>query len=269
MHFDYKRLASSFKLTAHLPILHKSLQLARHSLFKKKIYKPIKLRAKEAYVSFCFDDVHSTAFENGQIILDDFQIRATFYLSLSFLLSGKNTRSEPRFSIKQLEFAHNSGHELACHTFSHLDVNKIESLDKLSDNINKNRQAIEDLPISLNKFKNFAYPYGRVNLGYKNYLSTQFSTCRGTDIGINTQVIDADYLKAVPLYENIIDLKKINALLKETENGGWLIFYTHDVQTHFSNYGCSPFFLQSVITLCLQHKVRISSMEEVLSDIEK
>lgn len=249
--------------------MHGTLQLAKQALFEKKIYKPINLPEKKGYVSFCFDDVHSTAFELGQAILDKHQIKATYYLSLLFLSSFIKSGDEPSFTIEQLRHALLNGHELACHTFSHLDIHKIENLDSLTENIIKNKENIEKLSLGINTFKNFAYPKGHGNLGYKKYLSTQFSTCRGTSFGINTNPIDADNLKAIPLYENSISLNKIEDLLKGTEKGGWLVFYTHDVRSNFSTYGCSPSFLQKVIELSLQYSVEISSVKEIVRLSEK
>lgn len=216
-------------------------------------------------VSFTFDDAPKSAFTLVQNILNAHQIKGTYYVSLSFL----DTFSENKnlYDKEDLLSCRLNGHELACHTFGHVHFNKIKDQSTVETEILKNTQALKKVGIDAT-LQNFAYPYGEQTLIAKKIVSQYFNTCRGINQGINSGMIDANNLKAIKLYEQVYSLDKIYAILEElAKNGGWLIFYTHDVQPDYSKFGCSVEYLEKVINKCVELGVMIKPVNEVALDM--
>ena len=73
-------------------------------------------------VSFTFDDFPRSSLEQGGAILERFGARGTFYTALG--LEGGDGELGPLFRREDLERAAAAGHEIGCHTFSHIDCAK-------------------------------------------------------------------------------------------------------------------------------------------------
>src|SRR5260370_938233 len=74
-------------------------------------------------VSFTFDDFPKSALATGGAILERYGARGTFYASLK--LAGAETILGPMFDEEDIRAAHHAGHEIACHTFTHLDCYRV------------------------------------------------------------------------------------------------------------------------------------------------
>jgi peptidoglycan/xylan/chitin deacetylase (PgdA/CDA1 family) len=95
-------------------ILKVGREAALH-IAKKNAYFPGKYRV----ISFTFDDFPCTAKENGARILEANKVYGTFYVSLGLAGQERNIgRIGTQHEMLELS---QSGHELACHTFSHLN----------------------------------------------------------------------------------------------------------------------------------------------------
>jgi peptidoglycan/xylan/chitin deacetylase (PgdA/CDA1 family) len=149
-------------------------------------------------------------------------------------------------SPEQVRALHDRGHEIGCHTFSHANLKKLsaaETEDECRKNHNLLRRICGDVQLA-----NFAYPYGHITLRRKLQLQKRFDSCRGVIQGINVGTIDLGLLKAVELFNRSLTPEKLQRILRETcDRNGWLIFYTHDVTSRPSEFGCSPSLLRSTI----------------------
>lgn len=215
-----------------------SCRLARHfpsSTVEAHDFGPI--------VSFTFDDAPVSAATLGAPILEDEGVRGTYYLSGGML--GGHSDIQPIMSAAQAHELSERGHEIACHSFDHLDVHR-QSLDGLSADLEKNRRLLTE--VAGTAPTNFAYPYGRVSYRTKQRLQSQFRTCRGIYPGINIGKIDLGLLKAVPLYESgggdEVNLGWIDVAARQ---GGWLIFITHDVQDSPTRFGTQSTQLRAYV----------------------
>ena len=199
-------------------------------------------------VSFTFDDVPSSAFDLAQPILDAQQYKGTFYLSLSFLEADEE--NEDLFNSEQLAGCIANGHEVACHTYHHIHFYQHSDPQFIENNIRRNQEKLHSLGIQ-RSFENFSYPFGEQTKKAKRIVSKKFRTARSIEHGINRDRIDLHNLKSVRLYEQLHSLDTIFSILEDVNrSGGWLIFYTHDVQSDFSKYGCSPEYFEKVVHKC-------------------
>lgn len=199
--------------------------------------RPARVACPGGIVSFTFDDFPRSALTAGGAILERHGARGTYYAALS--LAGRDGELGPMFDGGDLRAAHERGHELACHTYSHLDCGRAETAAILAD-LARNGSAFADL---LDGFApaNFAFPFGGVSLRAKRALAGRFASCRGIGYGLNHGTADLAELAGTRLYADDFDCGRLHALIdRNRELGGWLIFYTHDVAESPSPHGCTP-----------------------------
>ena len=213
-------------------------------------------------VSFTFDDFPETAFETGGAILEKYAVRGTYYVA--FGMSGQDHNQGPIADLALIRETHERGHELACHTFSHLDCSRA-SAGAITDDLRRNAEGFGDLlgfaP------SNFAYPYGRYLLPTKRLVGPRFASCRGTAGGSNCGKVDLAALRGTSIYAPQYDEAALRRLIdRNREMGGWLIFYTHDVAETPSVYGCTPRQLETVVAHAVQHAA-VLPVREVLAHL--
>ncbi len=82
-------------------------------------------------VTFTFDDVPKTACIAGAPILERYDARGTYYIASG--LVGKPSPLGSMFDAEDLINIHESGHEIAGHTFSHLNCAEATRTSLLSE----------------------------------------------------------------------------------------------------------------------------------------
>jgi hypothetical protein len=72
-------------------------------------------------------------------------------------------------------------------------------------------------------------------------------------------------MRAFPPIQREIDRDGVDLTFNEavTKNG-WLIFYSHDVETTPSDYGCSPSLLRHALKAAARRDIPIVSVAEAL-----
>jgi peptidoglycan/xylan/chitin deacetylase (PgdA/CDA1 family) len=232
---------------------------ARHSRSK-----PFALRNTAPLVSFTFDDVPASAFTNGAAILEQHGLRGTFYIAAGTL--GEMAKDWRVIDRDQVRALHDRGHEIGCHTFSHVGVDTLDAR-MLDEECRRNREVLRDLCTGLD-VTNFCYPFGRVSLPRKLQLDERFDTCRGIYEGINAGIVDLALLRVVELYDRTLTRDKLDRLLREARTrNGWLIFYTHDVAKPPSWIGASPRLLRETIEAVQAENIRCLPIREALAAI--
>jgi peptidoglycan/xylan/chitin deacetylase (PgdA/CDA1 family) len=161
--------------------------------------EPLKFETDRLVVSFTFDDFPKSAVEHGATELDRRGWRGTWYAASDF--AGGNNHHGQLFEPSDITRLTEAGHEIACHTRSHLDV-AASKVDTVEQEIAENRAALAamgyagDLPA-------FAYPYGETAPRAKRALSRQFETLRGVQPGINRSRTDRLGLHAGTVYPGV------------------------------------------------------------------
>jgi peptidoglycan/xylan/chitin deacetylase (PgdA/CDA1 family) len=192
-------------------------------------------------VSFTFDDVPRSAATDGATILEQVGACGTFYVAGS--LCGIEKDGRYYASPDQVAVLNERGHEIGCHTFSHVSVAQL-GRERVRCEIQRNEAFIRDICGDVSLY-NFAYPFGDISLACKYQLRSMFASCRGIGHGINCGVLDLALLKSVPLYDRLSNIRQILSYIEENiKKNGWLIFYTHDVDVDARYYGTSIATLQ-------------------------
>jgi peptidoglycan/xylan/chitin deacetylase (PgdA/CDA1 family) len=235
---------------------HVSNRLARHLHAT-----PFRLPGDGPMVSFTFDDAPKSAATIGAPILEEYQAHGTFYISSG--LVDQWCGNWTGVSADDIVGLHRRGHELACHTFSHTRAIDLDAAAMTAET-DKNRRYLSALDPSI-RIENFAYPYGFGAVSHKRQLGRTFRSARGILPGVNSGTVDLQYLRATPLIDLEIDRDAIDRAFDEAvAKNGWLIFYTHDVKTAPSSYGCSPALLRHALDAASHRKMPVLSVAEAL-----
>lgn len=233
-----------------------SNRLARH-LFAT----PLRLAGTGAMVSFTFDDIPKSSVTVGAAMLEQYDARGTFYVSGG--LVGQRSEHWMGASADDIIGLHRSGHEIACHTFSHTRAIDLDAAAMAAE-MENNRRYFGQLDGSI-RLQNFAYPYGFAAVSHKRRLGEVFRSARGIQPGVNSGTVDLQFLRATPLIERDIDIAGIDRVFDEAvASSGWLIFYSHDVAAEPSPYGCSPSFLRHALDAAARRNMPIVSVAEAL-----
>jgi len=222
------------------------------------------LQPKSPIISFSFDDFPCSALTVGGTILQAYGARGTYYVA-SGLINSVNMQGV-HFCEHDLKALMAEGHEVGTHTYNHTSIHAV-TLESYTADVVKGNAFVQEVTKKHSKL-NFSYPFGHVTLAAKQVAGELNSSCRSTFSGINHGRIDLNLLRANRLYSSMTDLKTINKLIRiNSEIGGWLIFYTHDVRDKPSQYGCTPRFFEEVVKEAAKSKARILTVESVLAEI--
>ncbi len=206
--------------------------------------RPTRFAWPGGVVSFSFDDVPASAFQQGGEILERRGVRGTYYVAAG--LAGTCGDVGRMFEVEDLARAHTRGHELGCHTFGHLNCAQSDARTMEAE-FDANAQSLSRLPQG-EAPSSFAYPFGAVSSLARRIAGRRFDTCRGIRPGVNSGTLDRADLRANKIYAASFDEARARALIDQAvSDGGWVIFYTHDVAPAPSAYGCLPEQLEAVV----------------------
>ncbi|ASU38211.1 chitin deacetylase [Herbaspirillum sp. meg3] len=206
------------------------------------------LEAEAGVVSFTFDDAPASACEAGAHALEHNGVRGTFYVAGG--LTGGMEEGKPCHSREHLQTLLANGHELGCHSYSHIRCDNL-SADALEAELDRNAAFLAELGVDIGAL-NFAYPFGAYAYNAKRICSRRFRSSRVTGGGTHEHVADLNALKTHRLYDLPVDAENYETLLQRTaRNKGWLIVNTHDVESPPSRFGYTPDRLEHAIAAAL------------------
>lgn len=197
--------------------------------------RPLQVDPGRPMISFSFDDAPLTAALTGAKVLESRGLRGTFYVSAG--LAGTDAPMGVCAGPEDYRRLAEAGHEIACHTYSHIDCGRASAHDAESE-ADRNAQVLAAWGAP--KLESFAYPYGDVSIGPKGVLAQRFSTLRGLHHGLIEKGVDLNQAPAVGIEgENGEDAAR-RWMGQAQARKAWLILYTHDVAPDRSPWGCTP-----------------------------
>lgn len=240
------------------------LGTARRLVFSSLSCRLGRMQNETPVVSFCFDDFPRTAYLAGGAILKHFGARGTYYAAPG-LMNTSNDLGE-QFTAGDIESLLSDGHELGCHTFSHISCRNV-SFKAFEADVLKGRDRLREMtgrdPI------NFAYPFGHVSLIAKGNIGAQMKTCRGIYGGLNGANPDLNLLSANSLYGDVDQTATYESLISANQQRkAWLIFYTHDVRDNPSPFGCTPALLEKVVALSRARGFQVAPIQDVVNSMD-
>jgi peptidoglycan/xylan/chitin deacetylase (PgdA/CDA1 family) len=185
-------------------------------------------------ISFCFDDVTDTALSVGAKLLEARGLRGSFFVCAGLL--GEMGHMGAYATPDQVVRAATAGHEIGCHTYSHLDCGKAAAKD-IAQDLDRNRRALAHL--GLTEPTTFAFPFGDVSAQAKRVAGDRFRLCRALHHGVIGPGADLNQAPAVGIEGEDGEAVARRWMQTAAREDAWLILYTHILGCNPSEFGCS------------------------------
>lgn len=200
-----------------------------------------------AMVSFAFDDAPASAAAAGAAVLEQRGLRGTYFISAG--LAGTTGHMGPYASRGDVERLSAAGHEIACHTFSHLDCGDADAAS-VSAEIDRNAEAFAEwgLPAATT----FAYPFGDVGAGAKRAIDGRFSLARALHPGVIRRGSDLNQAPAIRVEGEGGEASALGWLGRAARVPGWVILFTHGVEREASAFGTTERSWSRLADECLR-----------------
>ncbi len=219
--------------------------------------RPARVQLDRPMVSFSFDDAPSSSVAAGAALLEARGLRGTWFISMG--LAGRTGPMGRIAGAEELEPLIKAGHEIACHTYGHLDCGQAGSAEIEAD-VLRSRAALTGLgapPPSA-----FAYPYGDVSPTAKQVLGGRFGLLRALHHGLVRDGADLNQAPAVGIEGPDGELIASRWIGRAVAEQAWLILYTHDVEQDPSPWGCTPKALSALIGQVLAAGAEVVTVQE-------
>ena len=196
--------------------------------------RPAHVRLDRPMLTISFDDAPATAATTGAAILEARGLKGTYFVASG--LAGSNSPFGLYASELHTRRLARAGHEIACHTYSHLDCGKAGEAAITAD-VDHNTKALAALGVDA---QTFAYPYGDVSPAAKRAIGKRFSLLRALHHGVIEDRTDLNQAPAVGIEGPDGEATARRWLKTAAEKKAWLILFTHDVSDTPSPFGCTP-----------------------------
>jgi peptidoglycan/xylan/chitin deacetylase (PgdA/CDA1 family) len=231
----------------------------RRRLVRLAHKRPLASAPQAPMVSFTFDDAPLSATVAGAALLETRGLAGTYYVSAG--LAGQAAPMGPCAEKVDYQRLARAGHEIACHTYSHLDCGRAKPAQAWEDTA-RNARALADWGIF--EVENFAYPYGEVAGGPKQALARRYGTLRALHHGVVAQGTDLNQLPAVGIEGPDGEAVARRWLAEAKARTAWLILYTHDVRPEPSPWGCTAEVLARLIDTATHDGFQVVTVREAM-----
>ena len=213
-------------------------------------------------LSISFDDAPVSAVREGARLVEAAGVRATYYISAG--LCDRDGPMGPNAGEDEVKALAARGHEIGCHSFSHLDCGQAR-LGEIEHDVKRNLDRLAE--IGVRRPKTFAYPYGDVSLQAKRVLGRRFRAARALHQGMVENGCDLNQLPAVGIEGADGETRAASWIDRAAERKAWLILYTHDVSDQPSEWGCTPGALERLIARAQALGFEIATVSDALDRI--
>ena len=229
----------------------------RRRLVRIMARRPLATQPPGPMLSISFDDAPLTAAVAGAALLEVRGLAGTYYVSAG--LCGTEAPMGRCAEPVDYQRLARAGHEIACHTASHLDCGQASGKRALAD-VEENARAFAGW--NLPPPTSFAYPYGDVASGPKQALASRYSTLRALHHGVIAKGTDLNQTPAVGIEGPDGEAVARRWLNQAKVQQAWLILYTHDVAPEPSQWGCTPDALARLLDQAVLEGFQIVTVAE-------
>lgn len=237
--------------------------LAFHGVRQWCAWRPMRLRPLppgRAFVSFTFDDFPGSSVDTGAKILEDYGGRGTFYASMSkFDRPGSFTREHLRRLLEQ-------GHELACHTFDHIDC-MTSTHRRIDADLEANAVAVRDVVGDI-ELSNFAFPYGSLRPDNRRFLGRRFESLRTIYPGVHRIDVDLCALHGNEIKRDTPIERPLELLRRVARGHGWLVLFTHEVDPEPTPWGTTPAVFEQLVRTAHELELELLPVRDVIAELE-
>ena len=230
----------------------------RRRLVRLADRRPAVRRPDRPIVTFAFDDTPASAVRRGAPILEQHGVRGTYYFCTG--LAGELGHMGRYAGCDDMRRAAEAGHEIGCHTYSHLDCGQISGV-MMADDIELNASLLSDWGVA-QSIETFAYPYGDVGFAAKQAAAERFVLSRALHHGLIEPGADLNQAPAVGLEGEHGEAVGRAWLAKAAERRAWVILFTHGVEDAVSRFGTTADTLARLVDESLEMGFEVVSAVE-------
>jgi peptidoglycan/xylan/chitin deacetylase (PgdA/CDA1 family) len=208
-------------------------------------------------VSFSFDDAPRSAFRTAARVLERHGGRGTYFVCAG--TAGQTGFVGQLGDRDDVLAAAGAGHEIACHTYSHLDCGRADGASAQAD-LDRNAEALRlwGLP----QPQTFAYPYGDVGPAAKRRLADRFALARALHHGLIRAGSDLAQAPAVGIEGELGETIAARWIDAAAARSAWLILFTHGVEDAPAPYGCTQAAFERLVERTLERGLEIVTVAE-------
>jgi peptidoglycan/xylan/chitin deacetylase (PgdA/CDA1 family) len=208
-------------------------------------------------ISFTFDDVPTSATESGAAILERLDLKGTFYVAAA--LAGTSGPGGAIANVGAVQRVAAAGHEIGCHTYSHLDCGQASASDAVED-VARNAETL--VGWGLPRPSTFAYPFSDVAYATKRALSARFALLRALHSGLVEGGSDLNQAPAIGVWGSEGETIARRWMERAARRKAWLILCTHDVADEPSPWGCTPGALERLSRTAVDAGIEVVTVAE-------
>ena len=235
------------------------LDKVRRKVSRFTARRPARFAFARPTLSISFDDAPVSATRAGAEILERHGVRGTFFVSAG--LAGRDSPMGVYAGFEDFRRLADAGHEIGCHTFSHLDCGRACG-DVIASDVTLNDTSLLEHGF---RTETFAYPYGEVSTTAKAMLGPRFKALRTVNAGMVDGSADLNWLPGVGVEGPDGEARARRWLDKAAAKNAWVILYTHDVRPDPSEWGCSPETLERLLTDALAAGFHAAPVKDALA----
>ncbi len=219
----------------------------RRRLVRLAHRRPAVRRPERPMVTFAFDDTPASAVRRGAPILEQRGVRGAYYFCAG--LAGEDGHMGQYATREDMLRAAEGGHEIGCHTYSHLDCGQASGV-MIADDLELNAAMLSDWGVS-HHLETFAYPYGDVGFAAKTEAAGRFVLSRALHHGLIEPGADLNQAPAVGVEGDEGEAVARAWLARAAEKRAWVILFTHGVDHHPTPFGTSADVLARLVDQAL------------------
>jgi peptidoglycan/xylan/chitin deacetylase (PgdA/CDA1 family) len=230
----------------------------RRRLVRLAHRKPVLRAPERPMITFSFDDAPATATAAGAAVLEERGVRGVYYVCAG--LAGEVGHMGRFAGREDMMRVAQAGHEIGCHTFSHLDCGQAAGAAAAAD-IELNASALSDWDVA-KELQTFAYPYGDVGFAAKREVAARFAMARALHPGLIHEGVDLNQAPSVGIEGEGGEANARAWLEKAAISSSWLILYTHGVEDAPTEFGCSRDALARLADAALERGFQVVTARE-------
>ncbi len=229
----------------------------RRRLVRLQHRRPAEPRLGAPLISFSFDDAPVSAFTTGARVLERHGARGTFFVCAG--TAGQGGYIGQMGDRADILHAQATGHEIACHTYSHLDCGRADARSATAD-VARNDRTLEAW--GLPRPATFAYPYGDVGAPAKRMLAKRFTLARALHHDVIEGGTDLAQAPAVGVEDADGEALARHWMDQAVRRKAWLILFTHGVADELTPYGCTTAVFERLVAEAVARDFEIVTVAE-------
>jgi peptidoglycan/xylan/chitin deacetylase (PgdA/CDA1 family) len=212
-----------------------------------------------ALLSLTFDDGRMSQYSAGWPVLQQYGMKATFYIISSGLSGGWF------MTPNEIQSLYTAGNEIGSHTVSHPYLTQLSSNQRTTE-LSQSQidlQNIIGVPV-----KNFASPYGDYTESVVSQIHTYYRSHRTTNLGYNAKSnFNPDYL----LIQHItptVTAADVSAWIQEAQQRkAWLVIMHHSIEANPDADSTTPELFGSQMSAIYTSGIPVVTVESALNEL--